>query len=109
MKRTWEPEFFHLAGSWLACRTAALDHPDALPDGSVYCPIGLMVGELAVQAEMHLVLREARMLPAQRLARCAGRLLKHVSSMGMEGAGSEREFATLGRSPVRPLHTARTS
>lgn len=34
-----------------------------------------MVGELAVHAEMHLVLREAGMLPAQRLARCAAGLL----------------------------------
>lgn len=73
--QSWEREFFHLAGSWLACRNAALDYPDPLPDGSTYCPYGLMVGELAVQSEMHLVLREAGMLPAQRLARCAGRLL----------------------------------
>jgi hypothetical protein len=72
---TWQPEFFHLAGSWLACRNAALDYPAPLPDGSVYCPYGLMVGELAVQSEMHMVMREAGMLPAQRLARCAGRLL----------------------------------
>ena len=71
----WQPEFFHLAGSWLACRNAALDYPEALPDGSVYCPYGLMVGELAVQSEMHLLMREAGMLPAQRLARLAGRLL----------------------------------
>jgi hypothetical protein len=73
--RNWEREFFHLAGSWLACRNATLDYPEPLPDGSMYCPYGLMVGELAVQSEMHLVMREAGMLPAQRLARCARRLL----------------------------------
>jgi hypothetical protein len=71
---SWEPEFFHLAGSWLACRSAALDYPEPLPDGSLYCPMGLMVGELAVHSEMHLVLCEAGMLPAQRLARCARRM-----------------------------------
>ena len=71
----WECEFFQLAGSWLACRSAALDYPDPLPDGSTYCRYGLMVGELAVQSEMHLVMREAGMLPAQRLGRCAGRVL----------------------------------
>ena len=71
----WQREFFHLAGSWLACRSAALNHPEPLPGGQVYEPCGLMVGELAVHAEMHLVLREAGMLTAQRLARCAGRLL----------------------------------
>ena len=75
---SWEREFFHLAASWLACRNAALDYPAPLPDGSVYCPYGLMVGELAVQSEMHMVMREAGMLPAQRLARCAGRLLRRV-------------------------------
>lgn len=75
MSHAWEPEFFLLAGSWLACRTAALDYPDPLPDGSTYCPIGLMVGELAVQVEMNWVLRDAHMLRRQRLARCASRLL----------------------------------
>ena len=71
----WQREFFHLAGSMLACREASLNYPDPLPDGSLYCPYGWFVGELAVGVEMHLVLREAGMLPAQRLARCAGRLL----------------------------------
>ena len=68
-------EFFHLAGSWLACRSAALDYPDPLPDGTTYCPYGLMVGELAVQSEMYLVLKEAGMLPCQRLARCAAGMM----------------------------------
>jgi hypothetical protein len=73
--RPWQREYFMLAGSWLACRLAALDHPDPLPDGSVYCPAGLMVGELACGVEMRLVLKEAGMLVRQRLARCASRLL----------------------------------
>jgi hypothetical protein len=80
--RPWDTEFFHLAGSWLACRNAALDYPEPLPDGSVYCPYGLIVGELAVQSEMHLVLKEAGMLPAQRLGRCAGRLLCGAANGG---------------------------
>ena len=79
---TWEPEFFHLAGSWLACRNAALDYPEPLPDGSVYCRYGLMVGELAVHAEMHLVLKEAGLLPRQRLARLAARLVTIKSANG---------------------------
>jgi hypothetical protein len=69
----WEREFFSLAGSVLACRLAALD-PGPLPDGNTYCPFGVIVGELAYGAEMHLVMREAGMLPRQRLARLARRL-----------------------------------
>lgn len=75
---TWEPEFFHLAGCVLATREAALDfhlHGGVLPDGGRYDHIAIFVGELTYGAEMHLVLKEAGMLPAQRLARCAGRLL----------------------------------
>ena len=71
MHRPWQSEFFALAGSWLACRLAAVNHPSALPDGSTYCVYGLAVGELAVGAEMRLLLKESGMLPAQRLARCA--------------------------------------
>jgi hypothetical protein len=37
--------------------------------------IGCQIGELDYGAEMHLVMKEAGMLPAQRLARCARRLL----------------------------------
>ena len=91
---TGEREFFHLAGSWLACRSAALDYPEPLPDGSVYCPYGLMVGELAVQAEMHLVLREVGMLPAQRLARCASRLLAERSVESIQGSTGARQLGT---------------
>ena len=75
---TWEREFFHLAGCVLATREAALDfhlHGGLLPDGGRYDQHAILVGELSYGAEIHLVLREAGMLPAQRLARCAGRLL----------------------------------
>ena len=75
---TWEREFFHLAGCVLATKEAALDfhlHGGLLPDGGRYDQHAILVGELSYGAEMHLVLREAGMLPAQRLARCAGRLL----------------------------------
>lgn len=78
--RPWRSEFFGLAASWLACRTAALNHPSPLPDGTVYCPYGLIVGELSAGAEMHLVLRDAGMLPRQRLARCAAGLLARCSA-----------------------------
>lgn len=71
---TWEREFFFLAGSVLLCRLASLDG-GALSDGHTYCKYGLIVGELAYGAEMHLVLKESGMLPAQRLARLAKRLL----------------------------------
>jgi hypothetical protein len=75
---TWEREFFHLAGCVLATKEAALDfhlHGGLLPDGGRYDLIAIFVGELTYAAEMHLVLKEAGMLPAQRLARCAGWLL----------------------------------
>ena len=68
--RPWELEFFFLAAHVLGARLASLD-PGPLADGTEYCAFGLIVGELAYGAEMHLVLREARMLPAQRLARLA--------------------------------------
>jgi hypothetical protein len=72
--RPWELEFFSLAGSVLLCKLAALDG-GALSDGHVYCPYGLIVGELSYGAEMHLVLRDAGMLRRQRLARCAAGVL----------------------------------
>jgi hypothetical protein len=77
--RKWECEFFHLAGCVLATKEAALDfylHGGLLPDGGRYDPIAIFVGELTYAAEMHFVMREVGMLPAQRLARCAGRLLR---------------------------------
>ena len=79
---TWEREFFFLAAHVLSARSASLD-PGPLADGTTYCPYGLIVGELAYGAEMHLVLKEAGMLPAQRLARCAKRLL--VPSVPVSG------------------------
>jgi hypothetical protein len=71
---TWQREFFFLAGSVLLCRLASLDG-GALSDGQTYEACGLIVGELAYGVEMHLVLKESGMLPAQRLARCAAGLL----------------------------------
>ena len=64
---TWEREFFHLAATVLSCRWEdAHGHPDRF---------GCLQGEIDYGLEMHLVLKEAGMLPAQRLGRCAGRLL----------------------------------
>jgi hypothetical protein len=74
----WEREFFRLGASVLATRKAALDfaeHGGLLPDGGRYDPVAIFVGELSYAAEMHLVLKEAGMLPAQRLARLASRIL----------------------------------
>jgi hypothetical protein len=53
MCRSWEPEFFRLAGVWLACRVEEID--PAEPD-----PLWRLLGELDYQAEMGLLLREAR-------------------------------------------------
>ena len=64
---TFEREFFHLAATVLSCRLEDHNgHPDRF---------GCLLGELDYGREMHEVLKEAGMLPAQRLARCAGRLL----------------------------------
>jgi hypothetical protein len=86
---TWERELFHLAGCVLATREAALDfhlHGGVLPDGGRYDHVAIFVGELTYGAEMHLVLKKAGMLPAQRLARCAGRLLARERGVkGIEG------------------------
>jgi len=74
---TWEREFFRLAGCVIATREAALDfkeHGGLLPDGGRYDACAIFVGELTYSAEMHLVLKEVRMLPAQRLARRAAHL-----------------------------------
>jgi hypothetical protein len=87
--RPWEREYFMLAASWLACRNAALDHPSPLPDGTVYCPYGLIVGELAAGAEMHLVLKEAGMLRCQRLALCAAGLLRAHHNRALLRVGVE--------------------
>jgi hypothetical protein len=71
--RPWEREFFFLAAHVLSARLASLD-PGPLADGTTYCPVGLIVGELSYGAEMHLVLRETGMLRRQRLAYCAAAL-----------------------------------
>lgn len=75
----WQCEFFRLAASVLATKEAALDfkeHGGLLPDGGRYDKYAIFVGELTYAAEMYLVMREAGMLPAQRLGRCAGELLQ---------------------------------
>jgi hypothetical protein len=65
---TWEREFFHLAATVLSCKLEDSNgHPDRF---------GCLLGELDYGREMHAVLKEAGMLPAQRLARCAGWLLQ---------------------------------
>ena len=64
---TWEREFFFLAGAMLGCKLRACNgEPDRL---------GVLLGEMDSGAEMYAVLKEAGMLPAQRLARCAAGLL----------------------------------
>ncbi len=62
--RPWEREFFSLAGFVLDCKLRGSWDKWAL------------LGEIDYGAEMHLVLKEAGMLPAQRLARCAAGLFK---------------------------------
>ena len=79
----WQREFFSLCASVLATREAALDfhlHDGVLPDGGRYDQVAIFVGELSYGAEMHLVLKEAGMLPRQRLARCAAGLLNGTGS-----------------------------
>ncbi len=72
---TWEREFFSLASDVLNCKLALID-PKPLPDGRLYSPTEVLIGELTYSCEMRLVLKEAGMLPAQRLARCAVSLLE---------------------------------
>ena len=48
----WQPEFFKLAGVWLACRQDLM-----LRDGS---PFWRFLGEIDYQTEMHLLLDEVR-------------------------------------------------
>jgi hypothetical protein len=71
---TWEREFFRLAAAVLSCK---LENHEAHPDR-----FGCLLGELDYGREMHEVLKEAGMLPAQRLARCAGRLLCGAANGG---------------------------
>jgi hypothetical protein len=69
---TWEREFFFLAGFMLGCKLRACNgESDRL---------GVLLGEMDYGAEMHLLLQESGMLPAQRLARCAAGLLSSASS-----------------------------
>ena len=63
----WQREFFFLVGTVLKLPMEdANGHPDKF---------GCLLGEIDYSLEMHLVLREAGMLPRQRLARLAKRLL----------------------------------
>ena len=63
----WEREFFFLAATVLKCRMEdANGHPDKF---------GCLLGEIDYSLEMHLVMREAGMLPRQRLAGLARKLL----------------------------------
>jgi hypothetical protein len=68
-----ERQFLTVAASFLGCRLAGLDG-GALPDGCFYDPVSVLLGELACRVELELILQEYRMLPAQRLARCAAGL-----------------------------------
>lgn len=94
---TWECEFFHLAGSWLACRLQIqndLSTPGRNDFSHHLCRLGysdLLFEEIELTREIRGVMREAGMLPAQCLARCAGRLLNE----------------TLRRSAVKPLRSQR--
>jgi len=64
---TWEREFFSLASIVLRCKQDNFNgHPDRF---------GCLLGEIDYGAEMNLVLQEAGMLPAQRLAKLARSVL----------------------------------
>ena len=69
----WEREFFSLASDVLNCKLCLID-PEPLPDGRLYSPTEVLIGELTCSCEMRLVIQEAGMLPAQRLARCAQKI-----------------------------------
>jgi hypothetical protein len=83
LRARWRREFFQLAGFMIGCKMRA-NGGTVEGDSDPRCAhvlhgsdmIGCQIGELDYGAEMHLVMKEAGMLPAQRLARCAGRLLK---------------------------------
>ena len=64
----WQREFFFLAATVLKCRMEdANGHPDKF---------GCLLGEIDYSLEMHLVLREAGMLPRQRLGKLARGLMR---------------------------------
>jgi hypothetical protein len=73
---TWQCEFFRLGATVLRCRMdAANRHWDSF---------GCLLGELDYGSEMHLVLKEAGMLPAQRLGALAKRLLFEKAELSHE-------------------------
>jgi hypothetical protein len=78
----WQREFFFLGGFMIGCKMRA-NGGQVDGDSDPRCAyvlsgsdmIGCQIGELDYGAEMHLVMREAGMLPRQRLARLARRLM----------------------------------
>ena len=85
----WQREFFFLAAFMVGCKMRA-NGGQVEGDCDPRCAsvlngsdmIGCQIGELDYGAEMHLVLREAGMLPRQRLARLASGLLRANNDMG---------------------------
>ena len=85
----WQREFFQLAGFMIGCKMRA-NGGTVEGDSDPRCAhvlhgsdtIGCQIGELDYGAEMHLVLKEAGMLPRQRLARLAARLVTIRSANG---------------------------
>jgi hypothetical protein len=83
MGMNWEQEFFRLAATVLRCRMD-IENGDTNR-------FGCLQGQLDYGAEMHWVLKEAGMLPAQRLARCAAGLLSPTSTgcAGIRNVGAK--------------------
>jgi hypothetical protein len=80
---TWEREYFQLAGFMLGCKLQANGGVGVVGgDSDPRCGanltghdrIGCQIGEMDSSTEMYLLLKEAGMLPAQRLARVAATL-----------------------------------
>lgn len=53
----WERHFFWLAAHVLGCKLA-LQRGGRLPDGHVYAPVDILVGELGYSEEMARVLKD---------------------------------------------------
>ena len=94
----WEREFFFLAATVLKCRMEdANGHPDKF---------GCLLGEIDYSLEMHLVMREAGMLPRQRLARCAAGLFMRHGESNRSVPGGGLDLAMRG-CPVARLRSRR--
>lgn len=99
---TWEREFFFLAGFMLGCKLRACN-------GEVD-RLGVLLGEMDYGAEMHLVLKESGMLPAQRLARCAAGLMRgKPTGNSARCAISSRRTDTATKRDSVSIHKARSS